>query len=350
MFYGLTIGVVDSSKGRGANSIDVTTVDGVATMIYIPLSGELNKKPIVDDLVISSDGPYAEDSTLTATLTGRTNGPFTAGTHQYQWYRLSSLSGGTLTSIAGATNSTYTLVAADVGTFIVCAGRYVQSAGGNANSDWFYSEPTVAISAGTGGDIVFSWEDFFDIESGASVPSNWNDAGVSPELVNLGSGEFWTATSTNKPTFSTDKLVFVKANSHKILKPSTVTHPPKFEVWIKAQFNETVGNLFSFGSNTLLGMNASTQYTVKGMANQTGNLSEHVFRIVFNGASSKFQVDNGSEVSFTETTSFSQYIVLGTTYTGGSPASFNLKRFQRTPYNTFLTPTQVTDKWAYHGF
>jgi hypothetical protein len=354
MFHGLSIGVIDSSKGRGADNIEVSvSVDGIATAFYTPLSAELNKPPVITDVTISADGPYAEDTTLTATVTGYVNGPFSEGTHVYQWYRLSSTAGGTLTAISGATNSTHTLVAGDIGSYIVVRARYAQSAGGNYLSEWKYSEPTVAIAAGTGGDIVFAWEDYFNFVTGESIPSGYNDVGTDSEVVNLGSGENWTVTAATKPVFDVDKLVFDKALGNKVLRPNTggsVTHPLKEEVWIDFRYTEVGGNLLSFGSNALLGMNSSSNFTSAGLTPQTGDLNDHVVRIVRNGASSIYQIDGGSEVTFTDSATFASFMLFGTNYTGGAPVSAYLRRFWRTPYNTFLTNTQRDDRWTYLGY
>jgi hypothetical protein len=351
MYPLVSIGVLDSSRGRGGDRVRTSVVNGVATAYYTPLTGELCKKPIVDSLTISSNpAQYAEDSVLTATLVGHVNGPFGEGTHQYQWYELSSTSGGTLTAIVGATSSTFTITSAEVGAYIVCAARYVQDAGGNNASDWYYSEPTPIVVAGTGGDIVFAWEDDLKIESGLSIPSDWSDTTVASELINYGTGDNWTAGATSKPEYVTNKLVFDKTLSHKIVAGDSSTHPPKFEVWMKLQFTATTGNALTFGSNGLLGIDSSTKFTAKGMTATTGDLNEHVFRLVYNGASSFLQIDNGTPITFTESTTTASFLTLGRNYTGGSPASFYLKKFQRTPYNTFLSNAERDAKWIYHGY
>lgn len=349
MFF--TLGVVGSSFGRGEGSGSntsptLTLENGIVTATYVPLVGELNKQPYIDDVVITTGTTYTSGETLTATVTGRVNGSFIPTTHEYQWYRLNGLQEGTLTEIAGATSQTYVLTNTDVGGYVTCKARFVHIGGTNNKSEWLYSNMTSQIQPAPDGDIQHAWEDFFDIETGLSVPANWNTAGVSPSLINLGTGADWTTVEATKPVFSTNKLVFT--NAHRIT--GTVnTYPPVFEVWYKLRFTGA-GTVLALGNNTLFGADASNNYQSNGMANQAGNQLEHVFRVVSNGINSKFQVDKGAVVTFDEGTTSATTLVMGQTNNGSSPGDFEIKRFQRTADGTVLTDTEVAAKWLYHGF
>lgn len=348
MFFG----VISSSYGRSpGTSTEIPSLNisgGTITASYIPLVGELNKPPYVTDLTIS--GTVQEGQTLTATLTGGVLGPFTAGTHLYQWYRLSALYGGTLTAISGATASTYLLTATDVSKFIVCAARFVQVGGGNTMSPWFYSIPTVIVAAGSVSDIPHPWEDKFIMTTTGSIPSNWNDTGVSPNLINLAvGGTNWTTAELTKPTFSVDKLVF--AGAHKVTG-TIQTFPPVVEFWVKAKFTANSGTMIGWGSQTILGITSGGLFYVRDTSNTfgLGDLNEHVFRVVLNGATSIFQVDGGIENVFTSTFTSATTMALGQTFSGANTADCEIKELYRTADGTVLTTTEVADKWTYHGF
>lgn len=333
----------------GYGGATLAIVGGEATATYAPLSDERNKNPFVTDITISANGVLQAGTILTATIVGGVSGPFSIGTHQYQWYRVEITKSPTLIAIAGATLNQYTLVAGDALRYFICAARFVQVSGINTMSPWFYSEMTNKIAYAADGDIVITWEDFFNFENGVSVPADWNTVGISPELLNIGTASNWTAASASKPVYTSPEMIWTKTSSHQIKKAIADTHPPVYEVWIKGNF-VVFGTFFAQGSGVVLSSNSSNQYVVAGMPAQAGDLLPHVFRIVMNGAASKFQVDKGVETTFTETTSLGTFLSMGTTYSGGSACSFKAKRVQRTPDGTILTALQVADKWLFHGF
>lgn len=330
----------------------ISLAGGVSTAIYTPLVNERNKPPIISSVVITVGGILQYGTTLTATIVGAPVGPFASATPQYQWYKIETEQGGVLTPIAGATSSQYVLQAMDALRYIVCGARFVQVGGFNTLSPWMYSEMTERVGYIADGDVTFAWQDFFNIENAVSIPANWNEAGVDVALINIGTAANWTAISATKPFYdsATGEMVFTKANSHKIKKETSVTHPPVFEVWIKGKYTATIGNMLSLGNQQLFGMDSSTRFTSNGLAPQTGDLNQHVFRLKFNGISSSFQVDKGTEVAFDENTPLGTIMQLGITQSGSAPSSFKIKRFQKSANSTFLTSQQVLDKWAFHGY
>lgn len=346
-----SLGIIASSFGRGAGGFttdadpSVSTLSGVATVTYTVTENERNKPPVVNDLVLSANPGFEVDGVITATIDGTMFGPFTAGTHEYQWYKVTDTQDDTLVEISGATSSTYTPVLADLGAYLICKARFVQVEGVNTESEWFYSEMSDAVAESTGGqDIEYAWADHFNIETGESVSATWN-TDVNPSLINLGSGADWVTVDATKPSFSTDKLVF--AGNHRV-EGYNIAWPPVFEVWIKARFTD-VGALLCQG-NQVLFTYSGTGYVVNGGVEQPGDTTEHVFRIVFKGATSIFQIDGGAEIEFDEATTTAQRLILGQTNSGGQDGDFELKLFQRTPDGNYLTTQEVADKWAYHGF
>jgi hypothetical protein len=347
--------------GGASNVVSVSVSNGVATASFTPLEAERNKPPEISDLVVTGNSIMGAGTTLTATITGTMNGPFTEGQHEYQWYWIDALTGRTATAIPGATNRQYIIQTTDVDRYLICFARFVQVEGTNNKSEWFESLPTDIVTSAPGGggggdenDINHVWLDFFDIETGASIPANWNTAGVGPTLTNLGSNtSLWTAsTGTSKPTYvapsggAKGKLVF--ANAHRITGVSSAI-PPQWELWVKAKFTAS-GALLGWGSQTVFGIDTANEFQVRGMPDEPGDLNEHVFRIVMNGANSIFQVDNGPEIIFTEGMTAATTLALGQTFSGANIGDFELYRFQRTAHGTFLTSTEVEAKWAYHGF
>lgn len=334
----------------------LTVSDGgdLFTASYATLTNERNKPPKITDVEItSSTGVVEIGATLTAVITGEVNGPYAASTHEYQWYTTNTVMDGVYTAITGATGATYVPVSADYGKYITVKARFVQNGGSNNTSDYMWAELTDAVveaSVVNDGDINHLWEDFFKIEDGgASVPANWNDAGVAPSLINLGEGFDWTTTATTKPLYDNINGELVFDGGHRITGVSN-PHPAVFEVWVKARFTGGAGILLSHGNQTIFGTDTSNNWISNNLPPQAGDLNEHVFRIVFNGINSKFQVDGGSEVIFDENTGIGTTLNIGCTNSGVSFGEFELKRFQRTTQGTLLTAQEVADKWAFHGF
>lgn len=340
-------------------TLTITMSDGgdLATASYAPLVGERNKPPVIEDVLITADtGEVEVDSILTCTIIAEMQGPFTEGEHEYQWYRMDDPVDGALTLISGATSNTYLVQAADLGKYLTVRARFIQEGGANPASEYMYAEPTDAVVESTGGgggiddgDIAHAWADFFDFEGGASVPSNWNTGGVSPSLINFGDNADWTAASASKPTYDDVNNEMVFNGAHRITGYNNA-FPAVYEVWIKARFTGGAGVLLSQGNQTMFGSDADGDWVTEGLFDIPGDLNEHVFRIVYNGANSIFQVDGGEEQVFTDTSTVGQTLNLGCSNSGASFGEFTIKRFQRTQQNTLLTSQEVADKWLFHGF
>lgn len=339
-----SVQTIGGGGGGGGGVPTVNFAGGIATASYSSIIGEKTKPPLIYGAEIQGDPETGE--VLTIVVTGEYDGPFTPAPTQYQWYKVTVTQGGTLTAIPGATNQTYTPVAGDIGAYLIGAARLVQLEGANNTSPWFYTEMTAAIIAGSNDDITYAWQDYLDFTSG--VPANWNDVGVSPSMPNGGSAAAWTTVEATKPVydFVNNEMTFT---SHKLTGHSE-THPPLFEQWTVAKFTGGSGNLVSMGNQVLLAINASNQYQSNGLANQAGDLNEHVFRQVFNGANSIFQVDGGTEVVYDENTTIGTVMVIGQTQSGANSGKFKIKKYWKTPRTNFLTTQQVADRWAFFGF
>ena len=128
--YSVTVNVRDSKDAAGnANTTIDDTIDVTITLTNVDEAG-----------TATISGTEEGGSTLTASLTDP-DGSITSQT--YQWRRASSQSG-TYSNISGATNSTYTLVAADVGKYLRVRISYTDGQGSGKSAT---SSATGQISA-----------------------------------------------------------------------------------------------------------------------------------------------------------------------------------------------------------
>jgi hypothetical protein len=102
----------------------------------------------VNTAVPTVSGSATQGSTLTSTTGSWTGNP--APTYAYQWLRCDS-SGASCVTISGATNSSYTLLAADVGSTIRC-----RVTGTNAQGSVQAQSAATAVVGSSSGSVLFN--------------------------------------------------------------------------------------------------------------------------------------------------------------------------------------------------
>lgn len=118
-----------------------------------------NGPELINSVAPAVSGTETEDETLSVTNgTWGLDSPFSAGSNgsqsfEYQWTRSDDGTGTNEADISGATSSTYTLVSADVGKFIRCRVRGINTGGFDADADT-NSDFTGEIQAAGAGEAV----------------------------------------------------------------------------------------------------------------------------------------------------------------------------------------------------
>lgn len=247
---------------------------------------------------VTITGTEQKGETLTAAVSGGNSG---AGSSiaftTYQWYRADDIAGLNKILIAGATSSTYLLVSADEGKFILC----------EATPSNDIPMTGVAIeSAYTGAIAAAPFSPFADI--------TWDIAARPSGAVDLATNEFWTNEGTganlaregaeNIPSYASGLVDFTRANLDMLNMPGN-SYTTDYEFWIEfTPDNTNFQVLFALSSSINFRMQSGGALrwggTNLGYVVSTG--VTYRIRIYLNGASSVVEIrDDANSVLLAET-------------------------------------------------
>jgi len=201
-------------ESNAAHNITVRVTDSGGNTIDTVMAVTINDANDLPTGSVTISGTAAEDQTLTAANTLADQDGL--GTISYQWQRDS-------VDIGGATNTTYTLGDADVGTVITVVASYID---GNAANESVASSPTSAVSGvndtpvitNVNGDVIT-----FPIGNAAVVLDDGADATLTDvDSVDLNGGNVTVAITANR--VDTEDQLRVGAVGNINTSGSDVTH------------------------------------------------------------------------------------------------------------------------------
>jgi hypothetical protein len=344
----LLVGIISSqTKNPGAssnfapvilNNILTTgaTIGGDYT--YFSSLDEYNVKPAINKINVS--GSPVEGDLLTISIDATNNTSYGYLNNTLQVFKGAStvdLSPVASTTQTGSTlNFTYTPAVGDIGKYLKFKGTVKLSSGSNKVSDYAFSDYTAIVTAAP------SVLDVFD---------KWRFRFSGGSLQNLGNAGD-AVLGTNAPSYSGGRWDFTRASSQYLTIPKNGSWVETFEVWMKFQKknNSSTQNLIAFSSSVYIRTN-SNNIQVNGQAVTTIDTNVHVMRVVFNGASSFVQIDNGSQVTFS---SGAISTGSGDAYIGSSTILSNfLDGYIYEIYgkeNGLLTTGEANDIWSAFGY
>jgi len=307
---------------------------------------ESNQIPVAS--AVTPAGTFQEGQIITVTFTLSNNTIYTPQNHIFKVYRGTSVTATSPTQIYSTTGSTtsfqYTIVTADVGSYLIFEITPVVDNGNNPSGTAIRSYYSSQVSS------VPSVLDVFDLIrlDAVNVDSDWN-SNPSADWLNIGSTGNATK-DTNYPVFSTNKLVFTRTSSHRVLVPKTTYTEPK-EFWLQFKLNTTgaLQNIIAMSGSSYLRVSSGNAYQVNGVTISThvANTSFHTARLVRNGASSSLTIDNGSPVTFN---SGGTTMSGSTLYIGGSSSASNFASMDfhfLGLSSDLLSAGEVTNVWNY---
>jgi len=275
-----------------------------ATGTYEYSSDELNRPPYAEYFSISSGNVGVA---LVPTIEGLVipNGA-SAGTHIYRWYR--SLNKTASYEELVGSGSTYTPTSSDVGWYIRCEVDLKQATGTGLN----LTGQTLRSAYSSLVTDPGNFSPFADI-------STWDtslDKGTASNLASLG---YWVNRAsvdgnaligaTALPTWDGTKgaVRFTRASSQSFKIQAAGSYVTPYEVW----FDFQTPTSFT-GTQTLIGLSNTHNITISSAgllsisAVSTGQTlttnTRYRLRVVFNGASSTWQLNNGTETAISLST------------------------------------------------
>lgn len=263
---------------------------------------EQNKPPYSNELV-KITGTFLEGSTLTAVIDTLVipNGQ-SVGTHIVKWFRCGNKKQDFEVIIDGAVTLQYVLTNADVGNYIRCEVTLTQTNGNNLTGEVLYSLHTDLVHGLTFNPIT-------DI--------SWDSAYMHNDLVLFDQLKYWLNRGSVKKNavqdgtnalpiydLSRQALDFTRASSQRLLftKRNPAWAAP-FEMWFRFRLKQLTGNqqIIAFTSSAYLLITSAGALNLSGSIGSSGVISANTWytiRVVYNGASSTIEVNNGSPATF----------------------------------------------------
>ncbi len=237
----------------------------------------VNQAPVASSVSIS--GTLSNSQTLTGSYTYSDAEGDTQGTSTFVWRRADDSSGANATNISGATNSTYTLTASDV-------GKYVS----------FCVTPVATTGTTTGTQTCSSWNGpVLNLISGTIFNENFDDGNAT---------DYFTLTYSNAANNSSDTGI-VSSNSPAGWSPS---NSPR-------SVSGTNGFMFAGSASNLV--NAVFESPVINLSTYTSNI-EFSMRLAAFGTSNTTGMDGRTandfvriEISTNGGTTYTQHILQG---------------------------------------
>jgi hypothetical protein len=278
--------MIHRSSKTGAVQLKAVT-DSLLGGTYEVYGQEANQDLQVKTITVS--GTVQVGQTLTISFTVENNSGRPLGTSIVRVYRAADQRGTskTLAStlMTSTLSTTYPLTLSDLSKYLTFEITPVLEA--------TYS-PNGFVKATPYGQIVAGIPSVFD------VFDKWRFEFTSGSLQNQGnSGD--AVMGTNAPVWDSvnNRYNFTRASSQNMLIPKSGTWTETFEIWLKVQMKSTSStqNIIALASACYIRIN-SGNIQINGTNVTAANTNLNTIRVVFNGVSSKIQINNGVETTF----------------------------------------------------